>query len=609
MFARLGGKAAIQLLSVLAGGATTGNALKPGQRLVAAIIFLTVGEVAPVNAADLPLAPPKIAAPSWSWQGFYVGGHIGAAAGATTFSDPFGSSLIGDKVTTPGFLAGGQLGYDWLVAPQWIVGLEAAAGALDSHDGTNTCMQASVTIIGSNCEVMPRALASFTARLGFLPDAKGHTLVYGKAGGAWTRADITINPNKSFLSTTFPQAIFPGAPTNERTSAWGWTIGGGIEQALAPAWSLSLDYRYYRFATTRVSSPNTINVTQAAEFSEIPGSPSSVTQYLHIIELGLNYHWGADPGAIWTEALARNTAPMPVKARPLPAPMGWDVDAGVRYWYSTGKSKSTSGVDSLTSQLTYDNMTGHSGEVFARLDTPPNVFAKGFIGGGAITTGKMNDEDWGLVPEPPPVPTPFEVTQSNVSGSLKYATADVGFNVLRNRDAKIGPFIGYNYFHQTMNTFGCVQLVLPGSACDPPVASNILTVTQADTWQSLRIGIAAETVVGDRFSLSGDVAYLPHAHFTGLDTHSLRQPVTLFPEDGTGHGVQAEVILSYLVTETLTLGVGARYWSMWTTNASQTCTGACLGAVVTTEPPSPITTSTQRYGMFAQLAYRFYPHQ
>jgi hypothetical protein len=110
--------------------------------------------------------------------------------------------------------------------------------------------------------------------------------------------------------------------------------------------------------------------------------------------------------------------------------------------------------------------------------------------------------------------------------------------------------------------------------------------------------------------MSGDVAYLPYAHFTGLDTHALRQPVTLFPQEGTGHGVQAEVILSYFVTERLTVGVGARYWSMWTTNASQACTGVCNlitpGAGVTSEPPSPFTTSTQRYGTFAQLAYRFY---
>ena len=227
-------------------------------RLLAAALVLTLVEIAPVNAADLPLAPAKTAVPTWSWQGFYVGGHLGALAGTTTFSDPYGPSLFGDKVTTPGFLAGAQLGYNWLVAPRWIVGLETAVSALDSHDGTNTCLQASITIIGSNCEVMPRALASFTGRLGFLPDVQGHTLLYGKAGAAWIGDDISINPNNSFSKENFSKAIFPGEPTNERTTAWGWTVGGGIEQALTPAWSLSLEYNYYRFATTHVFTPDTI---------------------------------------------------------------------------------------------------------------------------------------------------------------------------------------------------------------------------------------------------------------------------------------------------------------------------------------------------------------
>jgi hypothetical protein len=117
------------------------------------------------------------------------------------------------------------------------------------------------------------------------------------------------------------------------------------------------------------------------------------------------------------------------------------------------------------------------------------------------------------------------------------------------------------------------------------------------------VGMVPETVVWDRFWMSGDVAYLPYAHLTGLDTHALRQPVTFFPEKGTGHGVQAEISLSYFVTEKLTLGVGARYWSMWTTDASQTCTGECGGAP--SAPPGPVTANTQRYGIFAQLGYRF----
>src|SRR5262249_41625162 len=105
------------------------------------------------------------------------------------------------KVSTTAFLAGLQLGYNWQVAPRWIVGLQGDVRYLDSN-GSFTCMQASAELIGSNCQVSPRLLASLTGRLGFLIDPLGHTMVYGKGGAAWLDSDISITPNL----TGFPVA-------------------------------------------------------------------------------------------------------------------------------------------------------------------------------------------------------------------------------------------------------------------------------------------------------------------------------------------------------------------------------------------------------------------
>jgi opacity protein-like surface antigen len=582
------------------------TAQRGGLLRVTAILFALVWmQTIPVAASDLPL---PTSAPTWTWSGFYIGGQVGALGGTTTFSDPYGPSVFGDKVTANGLLAGLRLGYNWQVAPRWVVGVEAAASYLDAN-GAYTCMQASPTLLGSNCQVTPRALATLAGRVGFLIDPPGHTLVYGKGGAAWTDSDISISPNNSFATATFPDAVFPGAPTSENVNAWGFTVGAGVERALTPAWSLSLEYDYYHFTATHVLTPNTIDVTHGAAFTEVAGSTSAVTPDLHLVKLALNYHWGRDPGAAWADLPALAIAAMPIKARPVPTIEGWDVDAGARYWYSTGRSKNTSGSGSLTSQLTYDNMTGHSGEVFARLDTPSEVFVKGFAGTGAITTGTQNDEDWGLVEgiAPALVPTAFEVTKSNVSGWLQYAAADVGYNVMHDRDYRIGPFVGYSYFRETMNALGCAQLVLPGSVCDPPISTNVSSITQDDTWQSLRVGVSAQTTLWDRFGIDGDLAYLPYAHFSGLDTHWLRQPVAYFPQEGSGRGVQAELMLSYRFTDNLSFGVGGRYWAMWTTQASQSCHGGCDADAVPT-PSGPFTTNTQRYGMFVQMSYRFSPH-
>ena len=53
------------------------------------------------------------APPVWSWTGFYGGVHVGAVAGTANFANPFGPSIFGDNVITPGFLAGGQIGFNW----------------------------------------------------------------------------------------------------------------------------------------------------------------------------------------------------------------------------------------------------------------------------------------------------------------------------------------------------------------------------------------------------------------------------------------------------------------------------------------------------------------
>src|SRR5262245_23712919 len=107
----------------------------------------------------------------------------------------------------------------------------------------------------------------------------------------------------------------------------------------------------------------------------------------------------------------------PVTARPVPIAEGWVVEGGTRYWYSTGTTKNTTGSGTLASQLNYSNLTGHAGEFFARVDTPSQVFVKGYVGAGAITNGKQTDEDWGLIDGAPPeeVPTAFEVTDSTAS--------------------------------------------------------------------------------------------------------------------------------------------------------------------------------------------------
>ena len=67
----------------------------------------------------------------WSWTGFYVGGNVGYSWGnwdstsvAAIFPGSPGTFTTTDSPNVQGAVAGGQTGYNWQFAPQWLVGIE-----------------------------------------------------------------------------------------------------------------------------------------------------------------------------------------------------------------------------------------------------------------------------------------------------------------------------------------------------------------------------------------------------------------------------------------------------------------------------------------------------
>lgn len=560
------------------------------------------------NAADLPVkAPPPPPAPAWSWTGWYIGAHVGGAWGQTTFSDPFGPSIFGDKVNTPGFLGGGQIGYNWQSANSpWVFGVEADISGLDS-DGTNTCFAFSGQFVPANCHVSPEALGTFTGRVGYATGTDGRTLLYLKGGAAWVHDSIDMTTAGGNLGG-------PLVSTISKTS-WGGTVGAGIEQALTPAWSLSLEYDYMGFGSFSAATPVGLKgIDTTGFFFFTPPGATSVKQNVQVVKVGLNYRIGADAWANWFSPAPSYPEAGFFKAPPAPGwAAGWDVEAGGRYWYSwsrfqkdLGQFVSSGGPFSPVSRLTYDGMHSNNGEFFARVDSPWNWFIKGFIGGGQIYNGHMNDEDFileGVIP--------YSNTISGaVNGPDWYGAVDGGYDVLRGPGYKVGPFAGYFRFHETMNAFGCVQIANLNSDCvgaDAEPTSH-LGITEDDTWQALRLGISGETMLLDRVKLSGEVAYLPYVQFNGIDTHLDRG--IQFPESSNnGRGVQLEAILSYYLTPQFSVGVGGRYWALWTKTGQFNCIASpltCDGAAfVTNTQPQLFRGAVEQSGVFVQASYKF----
>lgn len=537
------------------------------------------------QAADL--AKPIFKAPpiaSWNWTGFYAGAHAGSAFSFADVSSPYGRSIYGDGLRMPGFVLGGQVGYNWqLAGSPWVFGIEGELSWLDA-DGSTTCFAPGGEFTSSTCSARPQYTGTLNGRVGLALGPGGRTLVYGKGGAAFMRARIDVTTNENFANTF--------TATHSSNTVWGWTLGAGIEQAITPAWSLKVEYDYRQFADVTMATPATVTTTDAGVSTPVPTSNTSLRQSMHAVKLGLNYHFGADARAAWRpgeEALAAVS------------PADWSFEIGGRYWYSSGRfqkdvpSEHTMSTN-LASRLTYADMTGHSGEVFARLDTPWLVFVKGFAGLGRLTGGKMNDEDWAVQNPDNGLSGAYSNTLSNLAAdNMNYQTIDVGLNLLNGPGYKVGPLVGYSRVYERYSSDNCVQIASTASGiCGADAGSGPL-ITETDTWQSLRLGLAGDVWLTPRWRLSGDIAWLPYVKFTGTDNHWRRSLVA--QESGTGRGVQMEAMVSYSVTPQFSLGLGARYWTMWTTAGSDIYDGALTDRSDTYR--------YERFGGLFQASYKF----
>jgi outer membrane immunogenic protein len=107
----------------------------------------------------------------------------------------------------------------------------------------------------------------------------GPALFYVKGGWAWAHFEAnTLSINT--LNNAILNSVSGGETRN------GWTVGGGVEYALAGSWSLKGEYNYLDFGTDRVTrSGATVTRFRDAE------------THVQVVKFGLNYRfgWGGTP--------------------------------------------------------------------------------------------------------------------------------------------------------------------------------------------------------------------------------------------------------------------------------------------------------------------------
>ena len=243
----------------------------------AAVALMAAGQA---NAADIYRAPEAGGSykdayvPADSWTGFYVGVNGGYAwsASGDLYAYPANAGGRGGNpafggINPEGGFGSGQIGYNWqgaLGSPHLVLGLEAdiqgadiSASGNDAYTPPNT-WKSSVDWFGT-----------VRGRLGY---AFNGTLIYATGGFAYGNVD-----NSLYLPATHTRNAatyqFDGIAT-------GYTVGGGVEYKIAPAWSVKGEYQYIDLGE---NDPGGIPIKQV-----FPGINAG-DNALHTVRLGLNY--------------------------------------------------------------------------------------------------------------------------------------------------------------------------------------------------------------------------------------------------------------------------------------------------------------------------------
>lgn len=225
--------------------------------LVSAMVGMGLSHAA--SAADLPARvytkapPPQV---TYGWTGGYVGGYLGGAFndGNTVASNPLGG-LPATYNTGSTFIGGVTTGYNWQIAPNWLIGYEGDTGYQEFKGSGAFPGSSVVSTTTSN-----GWFSSMTGRFGYV---SGPSLIYAKGGATLTRFDS----NLADAST--------GISIGRKKWVVGYAVGGGWEYMLGNKWSVKAEYLYLGFG-------DDIN----------PGGLSSTSLGgIHTARVGLNYKW------------------------------------------------------------------------------------------------------------------------------------------------------------------------------------------------------------------------------------------------------------------------------------------------------------------------------
>jgi outer membrane immunogenic protein len=453
-------------------------------------------------AADMPVKAPVYNTPSspvvYNWTGFYAGvnGGYGVGDDATRNVGTQSPAAINPQdsfnAAPRGVLGGAQAGFNWQLAPRWLVGVEADIQGADVSD--TACVGTCNLIQSGQVSVINQRLTWFgtaRARAGWIA---GPTLFYLTGGWAFGHASES-GTNEVFNSIPLLPVPFSATPTNS-----GFAVGAGAESRLFDHWTLKAEYLYVELG----------HATATSVVNGIPGIGGPISFAYqndvreHVFRAGLNYHLGEG---------STDATPIYYKTSTIRgAPNDWTGGhVGANGGYAAGSS--------ATSDILSNN--GGFGGVFGTDSF--NVAPHGILAGGQI------GYDWQL-PRDIVFGTESDIQWSGISGGLS-CTADCdptqGFGnsavITQQRVAwfgtargRVGWVDGRALYYATGGlAFGEINSSVTGQFDILPSPTISGTQQFNELKAGWTVGGGLETAIDEHWSIKAEYLYLDFGHVSG----------------------------------------------------------------------------------------------
>jgi len=225
-------------------------------------------------AADLVMYEepvPMVEAPAFDWTGFYVGINGGLAGG--TFEHPVAFDDGEDDVsgtvdiTSSGFLYGVQAGANWQLDDNFLIGIEAdvQGSSVDGRLSIELEGDGPGETLAADAGTSLDWLATIRPRLGFVHD---QFLVYATGG-------LAFGQTTSSASLAFGEGL--PLELESENDRFGYTVGAGIEYALAENITFKTEYLYTDLGTETLYDDDDFTLESSVAF--------------HTVRAGLNFQF------------------------------------------------------------------------------------------------------------------------------------------------------------------------------------------------------------------------------------------------------------------------------------------------------------------------------